>query len=305
MSTQNKKEEECTPTISAPVVVTQHRSRSPPTIESARRSSPPPSPSSPTAPPVLVPQHLLPFPTHKERSLKTPSPDAPIHPQSSSGSHVLNSTNENSKEPTNELKTFSESLRRQNENWKKWNEARIVHPNFRVWNSASRTPSPSSRQRLQLQQSQQQSQQLTTSFRRVVPPPMLEDDYGLNIRTSRTNQHHRSRSRSLPRPSNANASAVNRNETTPPSTKAYPNGGIVSGLTNALGHIINDDDSESRHSDMDNLVKYHPEGYAERYARLITIFLHRNRWWLRYGLYIAVASFGVLVLAPAALAIFI
>lgn len=84
---------------------------------------------------------------------------------------------------------------------------------------------------------------------------------------------------------------------------SYPAGGMLSGLTGALGKIINDDDSESRHSDMNNLVAYHPNGWLERYSRLLTIFLHRNRWWLRYGLYISVASFGVLVLAPALLAL--
>lgn len=68
---------------------------------------------------------------------------------------------------------------------------------------------------------------------------------------------------------------------------------------------MNDDDSESRHSDQDQFMKYHPTGWVERYSRVFTIWVRKNWYWLKFAVWISVASFGVLVLAPAVLAIMI
>lgn len=74
-------------------------------------------------------------------------------------------------------------------------------------------------------------------------------------------------------------------------------------LAGAVGRVMDFEDNQSKHSMMNNLVAYHPDGWVERYARLFTLFVHRNYFWLRIGVSMAVVSFGVFVVLPAVVGI--
>lgn len=273
----------------------------------------PPTTTLPNREPAILPQKEALRPSTGP-SLRQPSRIVPIRPLSTSLKAPLGYGNVKPSDKNNKLRSFSQKLRSlsASERMQKEDSSRTL-ASHRERSSGSRmsqppTPPPSP----------------TDPYRKPItnpssPPWLSEQSQPASApqdsnTVSNTPILRRNRSPSLHRRLNADVASVKHSGpisdivTVKPhddDRPSYPQGGVLSGLTNALGHIINDDDSESRHSDMDNLVKYNPDGYVERYARLVTIFLHRNRWWLRYGLYIAVASFGVLVLAPAALAIFI
>lgn len=53
----------------------------------------------------------------------------------------------------------------------------------------------------------------------------------------------------------------------------------------ALSGIL-DIDNESVHSNMTNFMHFHPDGFLERNARLFTLFVHRNWFWIRWPVYI-------------------